>query len=78
MREEYGWDKNGVMATIDATFDPDKLEFTLSVKGEVKPGPIYKSIDTDFFGHGVNGDRVPGPFADMLTLTGTRKVDPRQ
>ena len=67
MREEYGWDKNGVMATIDATFDPDKLELTLSMKGEVKPGPVYKSIDTDFFGHAVNGDRVPGPFADILT-----------
>jgi len=78
MREEYGWDKNGVMATIDASFDPDKLELTLSMKGDVKPGPVYKSIDTDFFGHAVNGDRVPGPFADILTQAGPRKVDPRQ
>jgi hypothetical protein len=54
------------------------LELNLSVKGDVKPGPVYKSINTDFFGHAVNGDRVPGPFADMLTQTGPRKVDPRQ
>jgi hypothetical protein len=78
MREEYGWDKNGVAAAIDASFDSDKLELTLSVKGDVKPGPVYKSIDADFFGHAVSGDRVPGPFADMMTQTGTRKVDPRQ
>jgi hypothetical protein len=76
-REEYGWDKNGGLAAITATMDPDTLELTLSVKGDVKRTPVYKGIDTDFFGHLVAGDRMPGPFADLATETGTRSIDPR-
>ena len=76
-REEHGWDMNGGLAPITATMDPDKLELTLSVKGDVKRTPVYKGIDTDFFGHLVAGDRMPGPFADLQTETGTRSIDPR-
>jgi hypothetical protein len=57
--------------------DPDKLELTLSVKGDVQRTPVFKGIDTDFFGHPVTGDRMPGPFADLATETGTRSIDPR-
>jgi hypothetical protein len=76
-REEYGWDKNGALAAITATIDPDKLELTLSVKGDVKRQPAYKGIDADFFGHPVSGDRLPGPFADLPADSTTRSIDPR-
>jgi hypothetical protein len=76
-REEYGWEKNGMMADITADLDADKLELTLTVKGDVKAVAPYKGIDTDFFGHAVVGDRVAGPFADLTTATGVRKIDPR-
>ena len=76
-REEYGWDKNGALATIKAVMDPDKLELTLSVDGDVKRAPAYKGIDTDFFGRTITGDRMPGPFADLGKEPATRSIDPR-
>jgi len=76
-REQHGWDMNGTMADITAVLDPDKLELTMTVKGDVKPLPIYKHIDSDIFGKPVTGDRVPGPFTDMMTASGPRAVDPR-
>jgi parallel beta-helix repeat protein len=76
-REEHGWDKNGAMAEITALLDPDKLELTMTVKGDVKRAASYKGIDADFFGRPVNGDRMPGPFADLSTESKTRSVDPR-
>jgi hypothetical protein len=48
------------------------------VKGDVKPLPLYKSIDSDFYGHAASGDRMPGPFTDLTTMTGPRSIDPRQ
>jgi len=68
---------NGAMADITATLDPDKLELTIGVKGDLKPAAAYKGIDTDFFGRTVSGDRLAGPFTDLTTETGTRSVDPR-
>ena len=76
-REEHGWDMNGAMADITALLDPDKLELNLVVKGDLKPAAAYKGIDADFFGHPVAGDRMPGPFADLLNATETRSIDPR-
>ncbi len=76
-REEYGWDKNGAMADITAELDPDKLQLTLTVQGDVKALPPFKGITTDFYGHPVPGDRVAGPFADMMTHAGVRSIDPR-
>ena len=76
-REEHGWDKNGAMAEIKGALDPDKLELTMTVKGDVKRAAAYKGIDADFFGKPVNGDRMPGPFTDLSTESGTRSVDPR-
>lgn len=76
-REEYGWDKNGALATIKAVMDPDKLELTLSVDGDVKRAPAYKGIDTDFFGRTIPGDRMPGPFAELGKEPATRSIDPR-
>jgi hypothetical protein len=76
-REEHGWDTKGTMADISADLDPDKLTLTLSVKGDIKPAAPYKGIDSDYFGNAIAGDRSPGPFTDLTTLTGVRKVDPR-
>lgn len=76
-REEYGWEKNGGLGTIEATVDPDKLTLTLSVKTEIKPLPAWKSIDSDFYGKPVTGDRMPGPFAGLLTSQAPRSIDPR-
>jgi parallel beta-helix repeat protein len=76
-REQHNWDMNGATANIAATLDPDTLELTTSVKGDVKALPAYKEIDTDFFGKTIAGDRVAGPFADMMTVSAARKVDPR-
>ena len=76
-REEYSWDKNGAMAQISTTLDPDKLTLTMTVKGDVKSLPAFKGINSDFFGHAVEGDRVAGPFPDMMTHTAVRSIDPR-
>ena len=76
-REQHGWDLNGAMADITAGFDPDKLELKLTVTGEVKALPPFKGIDSDFYGKPVQGDRVAGPFADMMTNTSVRSIDPR-
>lgn len=77
-REEHKWDLQGTMANITASLDPDRLELTLSVKGDIKAAPVYKDIDSDFYGHALAGDRVAGPFVDLTTGPATRKVDPRQ
>jgi hypothetical protein len=76
-RDEHGWDKNGAIGQIEGSLDPDKLELTLKVKTDAKPIPAFKGIDTDFFGRGIGGDRLPGPFADLTSGAATRSVDPR-
>ena len=76
-RVVLGWDLNGALAAITAMMDPDKLELTLAVKGDIKRIPVFKGIDTDFFGHPIAGDRMPGPFADLGAKPTTRSIDPR-
>jgi hypothetical protein len=76
-REEHGWDMNGTTADVTAQLDPDKLELTLTVSGELKALPAFKDINTDFHGNPIDGERVAGPFADLLTSTGVRAIDPR-
>jgi hypothetical protein len=77
LREEYGWEKNGAMGAIDARLDADKLTLTLAVKSEIKPLPAWKGIDSDFYGKPVAGERLPGPFADLVTNSAARNIDPR-
>ena len=77
-REQRGWDKNGAMAQIAADLDVDKLTLNLTVTGDVKALPVFKDLDSDFFGHAISGaERVAGPFADLTTMTGARNIDPR-
>jgi hypothetical protein len=76
-REQHGWDEHGGMADITAEFDPDTLQLTLTVEGELQSLPPLKGLTTDFHGRPVPGDRVAGPFTDLLTHTGPRNIDPR-
>lgn len=77
-REQHGWDKNGTMAEITAKLDPDTLTLTVTVKGDVKPLPVYGNIDTDFYNHAIYGaKRTPGPFTDLTTMTAPRSIDSR-
>ena len=76
-REQRQWDEHGATAEIDADFDAEKLELTFAAKADVKAMPGFKGIDTDLFGKTVSGDRGPGPFADLMSHTAMRKVDPR-
>jgi len=76
-REQRHWDEHGATAEISVDFDSDKLELTFAAKGAVKALPVFKGIDTNLFGKTVSGDRGPGPFPDLMTETGVRKVDPR-
>lgn len=76
-RDQHGWDQHGVMADILARLNPDTLQLTLTVKGKVPSLPPFAGIDTDFYGHPVKGDRVAGPFPDLMTATGVRRIDPR-
>ena len=76
-REEHGWDKHGAESPITAVLDLDKLTLQLKIDNTMEPAAVWKSIDTDFFGKHVNGDRLPGPFADQLTGPVERSIDPR-
>jgi hypothetical protein len=67
----------GRTAEVMAKVDPDALRTEVTVKGDVKPLPVYAGIDVDFYGHPVSGDRVPGPFTDVMTRSGERAIDPR-
>ncbi len=40
---------NGALAQMTADLDADKLELTMSVKGDVKALPAYKGIDSGLF-----------------------------
>jgi len=57
--------------------DRDLLTLSLTVRSPIKPVTAWKSIDTDFYGKPVAGDRLPGPFPDLLTGQATRAIDPR-
>ena len=77
-RDQQGWDKNGAMAELAASLNPDTLQLNQTVKGDVKPTPVYGGIDVDFYGHAISDtDRLPGPFTDLIFLMGPRSVDPR-
>ena len=77
-RDQQGWDKKGTMAELTANLNPDTLQLTITLKGDLKPLPVYNQIDVDFYGHPISGaDRVPGPFSDVTTTGGPRTIDPR-
>jgi hypothetical protein len=78
-REYHGWEKNGRTASMQASLDPDKLQLTLSVSGEIPKVKTFNaaSIATDFFGHATGDERLPGAFADLTQPFEARNIDPR-
>ena len=55
-RDYYGFDRNGSQAKIDVQFDPDSLELTWKVEGDLpscQPVPVL---------HGEDDESIPGPF----------------
>ena len=76
-RDQRGWDMHGAEGKVTATLDPDKLTLSLAVESDIKPLAAWKSIDTDFYGKPATGDRLPGPFPDLITGPAIRSIDPR-
>lgn len=77
-RDQHDWDKTGTTAEVATTFNPDALQMSVAVKGDVKALPVYGGIDVDFYGHQITGtNRMPGPFADLTLTAGSRAIDPR-
>jgi hypothetical protein len=78
-RDYHGWEKNGRTATIQAALDPDKLQLTLSVDGDIPKIKTFNgvSIASDFFGIRTGDERLPGAFADLSQPFHDRSIDPR-
>ena len=78
-RDFHGWEKNGRTAAMQASLDPDKLELTLSLNGEIPRVKTLNasSITNDFFGVPTGDARVPGAFADLSQPMKARSIDPR-
>ena len=78
-RDYHGWEKNGRTAGIEATLDPDKLQLTLSLNGEIPKVKTFNgvSITSDFFGAKTGDTRLPGAFADLSQPLKARSIDPR-
>ena len=77
VREFYGWEKSGTLATMDAGFDPDRLELTMTSEEAVSKVSVFNQIDNDMSGKATGETRIPGPFADPGNQP-VRKIDPRQ
>ena len=75
-RETYGWDKHGAVADLEITFDPDRLELTMSSAQPLPNVNVFHRIDTDIFGKLMVGTRPPGPLNDPGAKR-ARRIDPR-
>jgi len=73
----HGWDKQGSIANLDISFDPDRLELTMGGQGTLQEVPVFNHIESDFFGQSAGEARFPGPFNDVGN-TRTQSVDPRR
>jgi Right handed beta helix region len=78
-RDYHGWEKNGRTASMQAALDPDKLQLTLSVNGDIPKTKTFNgvSITSDFFGTRTGDARLPGAFADLSQPFKARSIDPR-
>jgi hypothetical protein len=72
---EHGWDKDGKVADIDASFNPDTLELSLKYPQSIGDLPVFEHLSTDYFGKATGASRLPGPFAQVNFEN--RNVDPR-
>lgn len=78
-REYYGWEKNGQMGSMQLSLDPESLQLTLSVNGDIPKVKTFNgtSITSDYFGAAAGDARVPGPFADLSHSLKSKRIDPR-
>lgn len=62
-QKKHSWDRNSVVAEVQARFDPDAWELTWAVRGKVPEHPRPGSVTHDFFGRPYPGRLAPpGPF----------------
>jgi hypothetical protein len=73
----HGWDKQGSIANLEISLDPDRLELTMSGQDVLQKVPVFNHIDSDFFGQSTEASRIPGPFNDVGSSR-TRSIDPRR
>jgi hypothetical protein len=73
-QQEHGWDKNGKVADIEASFDPDSLKLTLKYPQSVSGVAAFNKLTSDFFGKPTGATRLPGPFAQANFEN--RSIDP--
>jgi hypothetical protein len=72
----HGWDRNGNVARLDLSLDPDRLELSASGETALAQVPVFNGIDSDLSGKITPTPRLPGPLFD-LGSTKTRNIDPR-
>ena len=61
----YAAQFDGLQGVADLRITPDEM------------AAAWKSIDSDFYGKTVTGDRLPGPFPDLFNGPASRPIDPR-
>ncbi|HEV7609151.1 MAG TPA: right-handed parallel beta-helix repeat-containing protein [Steroidobacteraceae bacterium] len=72
----HGWDRQGGIAALDVSFDPDRLELTMKGSSALPKVAVFNSIDVDLAGQTTASSRPPGPLADPEAAQ-PRSVDPR-
>lgn len=75
-RSKFGWDKNSVVADVQVSFDPDKLELSINSPQPLPKVSAINRIDHDILGKTAGTTRVAGPLADPGSKR-VWKVDPR-
>lgn len=75
-RKVHGWDKDGALSDMQISFDPDRLELTITGAPRYPQVSVFNRIDIDIFGKLTGERRVPGPLADP-TARLSWKIDPR-
>jgi hypothetical protein len=71
-----GWDRQGSVVDLNASFDADRLELTMKAPSALPKVPAFNGIDADLAGRTIAGPRPPGPLADPDAAR-VRSVDPR-
>ena len=75
-RSRFGWDKNSVVADVQVSFDPDKLELSIDSPQPLPKVSAINRIDHDILGKTAGTTRVAGPLTDPESKR-VWKVDPR-
>jgi hypothetical protein len=77
-RKAYGFDLHSSEAEIAAEFNPDTLELTWSVRGNVPEATPVEGMSQNFWGRPVRNQAVrPGPFGTVPNETTRVFIDPR-